>query len=67
MRLDHLLSKEHLIGKPIQEPRSAERADRVLKGGDTGQPEPATVLHVSTAGVPAGKTVEDAAGEGDKR
>ena len=49
MRLDHLLSKEQLIGKPIQWPRSAECADRVLEGGDTGQSEPATVFQVSTA------------------
>ena len=50
MRLDHLLSKEHLVPKGTQEPRSAECADRVLKGGDTGQFEPATVPCMSTAG-----------------
>ena len=62
MRLDHLLSKEHLVPKGTQEPTSAERAGGVLEGGDTGQSGPATVLRVSTAGVPVWKAVGDAAG-----
>jgi hypothetical protein len=42
VRLDHLLSKEHLIGKPIQEPTVRECRTGVLEGGDTGQSGPAT-------------------------
>ena len=49
MRLDHLLSKEHLTPKGVQEPAVGERSTGVLEGGDTGQPEPATVFQVSTA------------------
>ena len=54
MRLDHLLSKEHLTPKGVQEPTVDERSTGVLRGGDTGQSEPATVLRVSTAAVPFG-------------
>ena len=49
MRLDHLLSKEHLTPKGVQEPAVGERSTGVLEGGDTGQSEPATVFQVSTA------------------
>ena len=38
----------------------------MLTGGDTGQSEPATVLQMSTTSSGVGKTLGDAAGEGDK-
>ena len=55
--------------KAGQEPAPPECGGGVLIGGDTGQSEPATVLHTSTtrrcfgAGR-CGNVVEDAAGEG---
>ncbi|GAA3295184.1 hypothetical protein GCM10020218_090320 [Dactylosporangium vinaceum] len=37
MRLDHLLSKEHLQAKACKEPAPPECGGGVLNGGDTGE------------------------------
>ena len=37
MRLDHLLSKEHLTSKGVEEPASSDCGGGVLDGGDTGE------------------------------
>jgi hypothetical protein len=66
VRLDHLLSKEHLDRKTVQEPAICACQVGVLEGGDTGQLEPATVLHVSTTSSEVGKAVGNAAGNGEQ-
>ncbi len=57
MRLDHLLSKEHLPPKGGKEPAPPECGGGVLEGGDTGEFEPATAGGPSTRGVSLDGTV----------
>jgi hypothetical protein len=49
VRLDHLLSKEHLPAKVGEEPALPGCGGGVLDGGDTGESWPTTVGFLSTA------------------
>ena len=66
MRLDHLLSKEHLQAKACKEPAPSECGGGVLNGGDTGEvkfgngrrnPSTAAVMWRGTVAGAAGRSV----------